>query len=215
MRNLAETTGEDLEDLYQRVAWPLYKKFGHAFDAFKIALTEPEQVFDDNIKTPENTPVIKELVNIIQKRLKPQPVKIRADIEVTCFSYEGIDAIKKSLKAGEACAAKQAAALLAADPTLAGSDIANANPLKITLVAPPLYVIVTTSYDKTQGINLVKDAIKAMETTIAEMGGSITVKADARAVSARDDHSLNVLLEQLKEQNKEVDGDAGSDDEFS
>ena len=56
------------------------------------------------------------LETIIKHRLTPQPVKIRAgiqrssfrvdiiqyllDIEVSCFGYEGIDAVKESLKAG-------------------------------------------------------------------------------------------------------------------
>jgi translation initiation factor 2 subunit 1 len=37
----------------------------------------------------------------IRHRLSPQPVKIRADIEVTCFGYEGIEAIKAALRKGE------------------------------------------------------------------------------------------------------------------
>ena len=31
-----------------------------------------------------------------------QAVKIRADIDITCFRYEGIDAIKDALRAGMA-----------------------------------------------------------------------------------------------------------------
>jgi translation initiation factor 2 subunit 1 len=38
-----------------------------------------------------------DLLTYIKRRLAPQPVKIRADIEVTCFTYEGIDAIKAAL----------------------------------------------------------------------------------------------------------------------
>jgi translation initiation factor 2 subunit 1 len=37
------------------------------------------------------------VVTYVKRRLAPQPVKIRADIEVTCFTYEGIDAIKEAL----------------------------------------------------------------------------------------------------------------------
>lgn len=36
MRHVAETTGQDVEDLYKCIAWPLYKAYGHAFDAFKV-----------------------------------------------------------------------------------------------------------------------------------------------------------------------------------
>jgi translation initiation factor 2 subunit 1 len=30
---------ERLEKLYEQVAWPLGKKYGHPYDAFKLALT--------------------------------------------------------------------------------------------------------------------------------------------------------------------------------
>lgn len=40
------------------------------------------------------------LLSNIQHRLTPQPVKIRSDIEVSCYAYEGIDAVKTALKAG-------------------------------------------------------------------------------------------------------------------
>lgn len=36
--NVADKTGIDLEKLYEDVGWPLYKKYGHAYDAFKISL---------------------------------------------------------------------------------------------------------------------------------------------------------------------------------
>lgn len=39
-----------------------------------------------------------ELKSYISKRLTPQPTKLRADIEVTCFGYDGIDAIKTALR---------------------------------------------------------------------------------------------------------------------
>lgn len=43
-----------------------------------------------------------DLLANIRRRMTPQAMKIRADIEVTCFGYEGIDAIKAALLAGEA-----------------------------------------------------------------------------------------------------------------
>jgi translation initiation factor 2 subunit 1 len=36
MRHVAETTGQNVEELYKDVGWPLYKKYGHAFEAFKV-----------------------------------------------------------------------------------------------------------------------------------------------------------------------------------
>lgn len=39
MRHVAEKLVLDLNELYTTVGWPLYEKYGHAFEAFKIALT--------------------------------------------------------------------------------------------------------------------------------------------------------------------------------
>lgn len=39
MRHVAATSKMKLEDLYSRVGWPLYQKYGHAYDAFKIAVS--------------------------------------------------------------------------------------------------------------------------------------------------------------------------------
>ena len=47
MRHVADRCGQTLEELYQIVGWPLYKKYGHAYDAFKLCLSgETEDVFE-------------------------------------------------------------------------------------------------------------------------------------------------------------------------
>lgn len=39
MRHVAERTETDLEKVNEMIAWPLYDKFGHAYDAFKLSIT--------------------------------------------------------------------------------------------------------------------------------------------------------------------------------
>jgi translation initiation factor 2 subunit 1 len=39
MRHVADRTGKDLEQLNDLIAWPLYRKFGHAHEAFKVSIT--------------------------------------------------------------------------------------------------------------------------------------------------------------------------------
>lgn len=39
MRHVAEKTKTPIEELYERIAWPLNKKYGHAVDAFKLSIT--------------------------------------------------------------------------------------------------------------------------------------------------------------------------------
>ena len=38
------------------------------------------------------------LITNINRRMMPQAVKVRSDIEVSCYGYEGIDAIKEALR---------------------------------------------------------------------------------------------------------------------
>jgi translation initiation factor 2 subunit 1 len=39
MRHVAEKTEVPIETLYESIAWPLNRKFGHAIDAFKLSIT--------------------------------------------------------------------------------------------------------------------------------------------------------------------------------
>ena len=38
MRHVAERKNLKLQEFYEQVGWPLYKKYGHAYEAFKLAL---------------------------------------------------------------------------------------------------------------------------------------------------------------------------------
>jgi len=39
MRHVAEKTEKDLEEINDMIAWPLYDKYGHAYEAFKLSIT--------------------------------------------------------------------------------------------------------------------------------------------------------------------------------
>lgn len=145
LRHLAERRKCYLEDLYDRIAWPLYRKYGHAYDAFKIALAEEQGGDSSAVEDPFSTlevpaDIIEELKLYIRRRLAPQPIKIRADVEVSCFTYEGIDAIREALFAGIAL----------------GTDN---SPIKIRLIAPPIYVLSCMTLDKDAGIALLQKSI--------------------------------------------------------
>ena len=125
----------------------------------------------------------KAILDDVCKRLTPTAIKIRADIEVTCFHYEGINAIRSALLKGAELAAPEVSPRSApppprlarlAHPPLASSACGtaamrpsyppplNARPpppppqhnegrdlgMKVKLVAPPLYVMTCSAYDK-------------------------------------------------------------------
>jgi len=176
LRNVSEKQNLPLEDLYTNIGWPLYKKYGHAYEGFKIAVTQQEEVFAD-IK-PINDTVIPELLSQISRRLTPQPTKLRADLEITCFAEAGIDAIKNGIRAGE--------------------KLANDNaPLKIKLVAPPLYVMVAYTLEKVLGIAQMEKSLGAIEAEMKKQGGDLVVKMKPTAVSETDDVELMKLMERM------------------
>ena len=47
--------------------------------------------FHGGEEIPELTPELREhLVRNVRRRMTPQPLKIRADVELTCFAYDGV-----------------------------------------------------------------------------------------------------------------------------
>lgn len=141
--------------------------------------------------------VAEELKSYIGKRLTPQPTKVRADVEVTCFGYEGIDAVKTALRTAEAKNTED-------------------NQVKVKLVSPPLYVLTSTCLDKSIGITRLEEAIVDIRKNIEGAGGSLIVKMEPKAVTESDDAELQALMEKRERENAEISGDedvSESDDE--
>merc|ERR1712212_1454939 len=143
LRHVAEIleygTNEQLEELYEKTAWYFDAKLGKpgaCYDIFKSAVQDPTVLDECNLE--EKTKEI--VVNEIRRRLTPQAVKIRSDIEVSCYEYEGIDAVKRALKAGLSCCTED-------------------SQIKCNLIAPPIYVFTMTTLEKTDGLDLLHIAI--------------------------------------------------------
>jgi translation initiation factor 2 subunit 1 len=189
LRYVAERRKYYLQDLYERIGWPLYRKYGHAFDAFKISIADDKKAPDpfESLDAPQD--LKDEIKTYIQRRLAPQAKKIRSDIEVSCFTYEGIDAIREALFAGMAVGAEN-------------------SQIKIKLIAPPLYVLSTTTLEKDAGIELLNKAIDAIRDCITAKGGKMDVKMVPKAVSDKEETELQAMMDRFALENEEVDGDA-------
>lgn len=185
MRHVAEKTKTPILQLYEKIGWPLNKKYGHANDAFKLSITNTE-VWND-VEFP-NEVVKDEFVSYISKKLTPHPTKVRADVEVTCFRYDGIDAVKDALRKAEA------------------NNTVDTQ-VKVKLVSPPHYVLTSQCLDKTQGIALLEQAIKDIESTIKAAGGGCVVKMAPKAVTEHDDAELQALMDKRAKENEQVSGD--------
>ncbi|XP_071685974.1 eukaryotic translation initiation factor 2 subunit alpha homolog [Rutidosis leptorrhynchoides] len=210
MRHVAETMNADLEDLYIHVGWPLYRKYGHAFEAFKEIVNDPDSVLKsltrelkeigpDGKEVTKVVPAISDdvkeaLVRNIRRRMTPQPLKIHSVIEMKCFEFDGVLHIKDAMRKAEAVGTKEC-------------------PVKMKLVAAPSYVLYTQTLDKEQGVKVLNKAIAVCATTIERHKGKLTVKEAPRAVSEREDKLIAEQMARLERQNAEVSGDEDSEAE--
>jgi translation initiation factor 2 subunit 1 len=185
MRHVAGKTNTPIVKLYEDIGWPLNRKYGHANDAFKLSITNPD-VWND-VAFP-STAVKEEFQSYIGKKLTPHPTKVRADVEVTCFRYDGIDAVKDALRKAEAKNTQDAE-------------------VKVKLVSPPHYVLTSQCLDKQLGISLLEQAIKDIDATITAAGGGCQVKMAPKAVTEHDDAELQALMDKRARENEEISGD--------
>ena len=197
LRHVAELlhydSDEQLEELYQKTAWHFEEKYkkqkASAYDFFKQSVLDPSILAECGLD--EHTKEV--LLNNIKRKLTSQAVKIRADVEVACYGYEGIDAVKAALKAGLALSTDEL-------------------PIKINLIAPPLYVMTTSTPEKTDGLKALNDAIDAIQSKITSLGGVFNVQMAPKVVTATDEAELARQMERAELENAEVAGDDDEDD---
>ncbi len=178
----------NMETLYKMIVWPLQRKDEHAYDAFNRAIFDFEGVIG-----PLNLdPKVKEKFEIeLKKKFTPQPVKIKAIIELRSFNKEGVDHIKKALLKGQ---------------EESSEDI----PLKINLIAPPLYIVQTTTLNRDKGIEVVQNCLNKIKEEILSHNGKYEEKEFIKNADEKEQD-----IEKLYELNRkdEVDDDDDEDED--
>ena len=163
-----------MKDLYKLFGFKCARDYGHLYDGFKFAMNNWNEFI---LKYPEIPKEIHPfLQKNIEKRLKPQIVTVRAKVEITCFTHEGVDAIKRALKCG----------LKYGEDNTKSNDQSNTDEelnLKIKLVAPPLFTVSVSTYEPTKGIKLVDDVVKVIKESIDQSKGSLTIKQNAQVIT--------------------------------
>lgn len=197
LRHVGELMGykndTEFEGLYEKTAWFFDEKYhtpGKSYEAFKLAVQDPKVL--DELEIDEETK--KCLFDNICRRLTPQAIKIRADIDVECTYYDGVDAVKRALKKGLEFSTESM-------------------PIKINLIAPPLYVVTTNTLERNDGLERLNNALDAIKTEITAAKGVFTIKKEARVVSDVDELELEKQLLKLEEANQERAGDSDSEEE--
>eukprot|EP01130_Rhizamoeba_saxonica_P007164 TRINITY_DN2890_c0_g1_i1.p1 TRINITY_DN2890_c0_g1~~TRINITY_DN2890_c0_g1_i1.p1 ORF type:complete len:289 (-),score=89.31 TRINITY_DN2890_c0_g1_i1:36-902(-) len=167
-KRIAITQNKELEEVKKVLVYPLYNnKFTHPYHAFKEYAASGEDIYED-VEMDEEWAAIKDiLLELVQKRMEVQPVKVGAEVNVTCYGEDGIDAIINALNEG----------LNAVDEN---------EELTIQLVSSPTYLIWTTATDVEKGEVLINKVIDKVKEVITENDGELAIQEEATVLGKID-----------------------------
>ena len=156
MKTVAVKCDKNLEDLYKQFGWPLANEYGLLHNAFKKALTN-ENIFDQyNLESD----VKSKLLELIKFHMKVRPYKLRAEVDVFCHDFEGVDAVKKAL--------------------IAGKNVCDKIVIKLT--SSPTYVMLLEHINKNEGIDILNKSIEVIKSTIKQDNGVLEIKKQPEAI---------------------------------
>ena len=184
---LSVHTKKSMEYLYKNLIWPLYKTHEHAYDALKSILNGDDKILE-GLKITDD--IKEELIKILKVRLVPQPVKIRSDFKLTCYTFEGIDAIKESLLNGEK----------------KGTE---AIPIKFRVIGSPLYECSISTINKKEGIEVMNAALQEVKKSIEAKGGNFLLETNPEVLGENE----KSVGEQLREARNKPEEEEQEDEE--
>ena len=152
LATVALRAGTTVETLNENLAWPLARKHGTLHAGLRAAYR------NQNVLTGLSVSVVQQLMEELALYFQPRHVKVTSVVNVTCFSYAGIEGIKAAL-----CAA------IAVSPRL-----------DVTLLASPGYTFEVDGTD--DGIeaskHIIVQAIEAAKIELKKHGGELLVQQE-------------------------------------
>merc|ERR1711991_621663 len=163
LRRLAETRNENVSVPYEAFGWAMFEgDEGHAFDVLQSSLLDGSVL--ERYKVPEE--YREPLLAIVRHRMSTNPIKVEAEINLTCFGRDGVDALKASLIAGREVGTEE-------------------TPITVTVKASPCYCLSATNIDKSVATELVNKAIEAVKASIATSpSGAMEIKSAPKVITA-------------------------------
>ena len=171
---LSVHTKKSMESLYKTIIWPLYKKHEHAYDALKSLLNGDDKVLEGLKITDE---VKEELM--------------KSAFKLSCYMFDGIDAIKESLLNGEK----------------KGNEHI---PIKFRVIGSPLYECTISTINKNEGIEVMNEALQEVKKSIEAKGGNFLIDINPMVLGENE----KSIGEQMKEgKNKQEEEEEESEEE--
>ena len=150
-------------NLYEKIIWPLYNINIDPFNAFKLVGFGNKKILkslgiEEDIKA--------ELIVIIKKRITPKLLKIRSIFRLTCNSFDGIDNIKQALINGKKL---------------------QKNNIRIIykIIYSPRYECIIYSFNKLDGINLMKESLNEVKNRIQIKGGTFLMEEEPLIINLK------------------------------
>jgi translation initiation factor 2 subunit 1 len=190
VKELSVHTQKSMEYLYKNIIWPLYKTHDHALDALNLLLNGDSKILENSKITDE---IKEELMKILKKKLVPKPVKIRSDFKITCYTFEGSDAIKESLINGEKKGTKEI-------------------PISIRYIGSPLYECSVETINKKEGFEIINAALAEVKKTIEEKGGNFFLETNP-TVLGENEKSIVEQMRELKNKKEEEESEEEEEQE--
>ena len=166
---LALRTYKSMETIYKKVIWPLYKTHNHALDALKEIIVKGNLSILNRLNV--NDEIKNELMNILKKRWKYIPIKIRADFKLTCFNFDGIEAIKEALLKGEKKSTENIQ-------------------IKLSIIKAPLYRCILITMNVEKGFEIMNQVLEVIKTSIEARNGNYLLKVNP-SFFGEDEESLS------------------------
>ena len=151
---LALRTYKSMEAIYKKVIWPLYKTHNHALDALEEIIEKGNLSILNRLNV--NDEIKNELMNILKKSI---PIKIRADFKLTCFNFDGIEAIEEALLKGEIKSTENIQ-------------------IKLSIIKAPLYRCILTTMNVEKGFEIMNQVLEVIKTSIEARNGNYLLKVN-------------------------------------
>ena len=131
-------------------------------------------------------------MEILKVRMVPKPVRIRADFKLTCFKFDGIEAIKFALMEGE---------------RLSTTEI----PIKFKILGSPIYECSTETINKAEGMKLIGQALKVVESSIKLKEGNFLLQTKPMILGDAAEKGIQEQMLQLQKK-EEIDEEESDED---
>lgn len=176
MNLLAYISGEKgipLEELVQKISYPLTEKYDNAYQALQSSNTKPEILESLDVSAD----VKASIKNQIQRMFQPQELRIHSTFEAEVLTTAGVDALRSAL--------------------VSGYDVAPDSNLSISVIAPPIYSASISITGEDKGIETLTKVLSVIEENITKVGGRFQIKETPKSISQKEANDLQQRLDKL------------------